>query len=76
MKVIRFVKEKNTIMFPDDVWRLIQIAINKGFMLSADDAEEAWKEYSATLHAGWLRLDDKNDDELWDNISSYLEEEQ
>lgn len=44
-----------------DVCRLLQILERAGYSANANDVEAAYRDYSASLCAEWLRLDDDDD---------------
>ena len=47
--------------FESDVKRIVKIFSNRGYEISATDAENAWQRYSDSMCAGWMNLDDEDE---------------
>jgi hypothetical protein len=45
-----------------DVSRIVDICKQRGYYISNYDAQQAWEEYSDSVCASWLKLDDSDDD--------------
>ena len=50
-----------------------QVAKDRGIELSLKDAQDLWLMYSESMAAGWMEFPD-TDDEIWQIIDSYLED--
>ena len=57
-----------------DIERIVRIFLARGFLVSKEEAYQAWCDYSDSYAAGWLILGD-NDDEVFRNAMNYLEEQ-
>lgn len=57
----------------DDVQRIISICYDRGYVISEADAQAAWEEYSDSMAASWLYLDD-DADQVFTTIMEYCEE--
>lgn len=55
-----------------DVARIVDICKQRGYHISANDAQHAWEEYSDSYAASWLILDD-NDDDVFNTVLQYCE---
>ena len=59
--------------FESDVKRIVKIFSDRGYEISATDAENAWQRHSDSMCAGWLSLDDE-DEFVFYNSFHYFEE--
>lgn len=50
--------------YPEDVRRILRVALDHGIVASALEAEKAWEDYSDLMCASWMFLP-KDDAELW-----------
>lgn len=57
--------------YPEDVARLLHILERAGFAVSSEDVAAAYRDYSSSLCAGWIHLDD-SDDRLLEFLLAYL----
>ena len=61
--------------YPEDVARLMRIALDNGAIVSPLDIVSAWESYSGIrMSAGWMDLN-ADDDRNWRDLSAYLVEE-
>lgn len=56
--------------YPEDVKRIIKVAMNNGILLLPLEAEKAWEEYSDSMAACWMTLP-KSDDDVWFSLPSW-----
>lgn len=50
------VPRKQPFAFPEDVDRIVKICFEADYIITRDDAEQIWREYSDMLAANWLTL--------------------
>ena len=74
MKKLKLKLDETKIFYPDDVDRIVSVCESKGYNIEPQLAQDVWQKHSDSMCAGWLGLD-KEDDELFDNIMSYCEED-
>ena len=58
--------------FPEDVTRIQAAIRNHGYECSRKQADEIWREYSASVCAGWLILP-VADETLWRCVEEFIE---
>lgn len=63
----------NTARYPKDVMRIQQILADKGYEASPVECEALWDKYSESMCAGWMTLGRDSDEQVFDCISSYIE---
>lgn len=56
----------------EDVERIQQVCLKNGYAADLEDCAGIWSEYSDSYAAGWLGLDE-DDDDLWRTIKNYVE---
>jgi hypothetical protein len=65
--------EQETFSYQTDVERIVEIFAERGYEISATDAETAWQRYSDSMCAGWMDLDDE-DAFVFSNCFYYFKE--
>jgi len=61
--------------YPSDVKRICDVAISHGIVLSPQEAEKAWEEYSDMLCAGWINLPE-GEEEIWNSLPMWARGEE
>jgi len=59
MKKLKLRKQEN-VSYQTDVGRIVEIFAERGYEISAIDAEIAWTQYSDSMCAGWMSLNDED----------------
>jgi hypothetical protein len=73
MKNLKLKKRENYYFeFESDVKRIVRIFAERGYEISATDAENAWEQFSDSMCAGWMMLGE--DDEVFHDCFRYFEE--
>lgn len=77
MKTIRFkgVPSDHPFRYQSDLDRMISVAAEAGYLLSADDAESIWNAHSETFCAGWLMMSIYDDYKILQVIKHYSDAE-
>lgn len=47
--------------YAEDIKRILKAAIDVDIILSPEEADKLWCDYSDTLYAGWLRLPESDE---------------
>ena len=58
---------EHKVEYPNDVWRIQNVAMSHGITLTTEQAEAVWRSYSDDMAAGWMSLPE-SDEELWEII--------
>lgn len=58
MTRLRFKRPDERDPYQYDVERIVRIFKDRGYDLSYDDARAAWEDFSDSMAAGWMMLDD------------------
>lgn len=74
MRRLKYIESRHSIDFPQDIVRIVDIFIDRGYVVSYGDAAKAWEQHSETLCAGWLMLP-YEDQEVFDAIFNYFEDD-
>jgi hypothetical protein len=72
MKTIRV--KKNKVLFQVDCNRIQNVLFNKGLYATLEQCEELWSLYSEFSASGWLPLDGKSDQDIYECVKSNIEE--
>jgi len=59
--------------YQSDIERIVKIFADRGYEISHEDAVRAWEQYSDSMAAGWMFLDEE-DCYVFDNCFLYFEE--
>jgi hypothetical protein len=59
MKKLKLRKQEN-LFYQTDVGRIVEIFAERGYEISATDAEIAWTQYSDSMCSGWMSLDNED----------------
>lgn len=70
MKIIREI-DVNNAEFPEDVERIKRILLERGYRATCKQCEELWEAYSDSMCAGWMYLDE-DDEDVFNNIRSRI----
>lgn len=73
MRTIRVKKDNSS--FLKDCQRIQHALIDKGYYATLDQCQELWEMHSAEYAAGWLVMNDINDEEIYYCIKKYFEED-
>ena len=55
--------------YQSDCERIADVALRHRYLLTVEQAEDLWNDFSETFAAGWLSLPE-DDEELWRDIES------
>ena len=64
--------EINTARYPEDCERIQKILKERGYEASIADCEALWDRFSDSMAAGWFRMDHLDDNEVFDEIRTYI----
>jgi hypothetical protein len=59
----------------EDVSRIMEAALHYGVVLSPQEAEKAWDEYSESMAAGWMMLPETKE-EIWNCLPMWARGEE
>ena len=63
------------VYYVTDCQRLQRIALAHGFELSLLQCQDVWNQYSESWSASWLILRRDSDDEIWEYMAGFIEED-
>lgn len=59
--------------WPEDIDHIIKALARLGYEISHNSARMAWEDYSQTMCAGWISIDNLTDETIWSNVEPFLE---
>jgi len=68
--VFKIENDYSSCRYPSDVVRIVHVALEHGVVLSAQEAEKAWEEYSDSMAAGWIIMTGSNE-YIWNSLPAW-----
>ena len=62
--------------YPEDVTRVQTAVINHGYECSRQQADRLWRDYSDSLCAGWIMMNDYTAEALWGLVEPFIESDE
>lgn len=59
--------------YPKDVTGIQSAVLNHGYECSRKQAEQLWLEYSDSMCAGWIYVEGRSEDNIWEQVEPFIE---